>query len=139
YPVGGPGADVFESRPHMTTPKALLINTASKYEIGFADFDRFDQGWGQADVKALYDDREKLHIVDQEDIVTPGGVQSYEVTVLPTDETLKITMIFPDLPGTVPSTQHRINDLSLKVTSPSGDVYWGNAGLTTGEWSVTGG
>jgi serine protease AprX len=139
YPAGGPGGSVFDSRPHMTTPKALAINTASRYPIGFADFDRFDQGWGQIDVKQLYDDREKIFVVDQEDLLRGGEIKAYEVTTLPTDDTLKITMIYPDLPGTVPSTQHRINDLSLRVTSPSGAIYWGNAGLTTGDWSVAGG
>jgi hypothetical protein len=48
-------------------------------------------------------------------------------------------MIFPDLPGVVPSTQHRINDLSLKATSPTGVVWWGNSGLTAGNWSTPGG
>ena len=34
---------------------------------------------------------------------------------------------------------HRINDLTLKVTSPSAVVYWGNNGLLEGNWSVAGG
>ncbi|MGE3109026.1 MAG: hypothetical protein AB7N65_15660 [Vicinamibacterales bacterium] len=34
---------------------------------------------------------------------------------------------------------HRINDLSLKVTSPIGTVYWGNVGLLSGNWSQPGG
>ncbi len=37
--------------------------------------------------------------------------------------------------GTTSAAQHRINDLSLKVTSPSGTVYWGNNGLTDGNLS----
>ncbi|MFG0285972.1 MAG: S8 family serine peptidase [Phycisphaerales bacterium JB039] len=137
----GGAATVFDSRPHMTTPKALLINTAASYPAGFADFDRFDQGWGQVDLKRLYDDRESIFIVDQADIIAPLGVNSYEVTILPTDDDLRITMIYPDLPGAVPSTQHRINDLSLKATSPTGVVWWGNNGLTSGDyqWSDAGG
>src|SRR5690606_37618215 len=37
------------------------------------------------------------------------------------------------------SSISRVNDLTLKVTSPSGTVYWGNNGLKTGNWSVAGG
>jgi hypothetical protein len=139
YPLGGPGADVFESRPHMTTSKAILINTADKYPIGFSDFTRFNQGWGQVDVARIYDDRAKLHVVDQADLLQNLEVQSYDVTVTPGDAVLKMTMVYPDLPGTVASVQHRINDLSLRAISPSGDIYWGNAGLIEGDWSIPGG
>jgi hypothetical protein len=53
---------------------------------------------------------------------------------------LKVVMVYSDPPGNpaVP-LQHRINDLTLKVTSPSGTVYWGNRGLYDGVWSITGG
>jgi hypothetical protein len=37
------------------------------------------------------------------------------------------------------ATQHRINDLSLRVISPSGVVYHGNNGLLASQWSVPGG
>ena len=37
------------------------------------------------------------------------------------------------------SSQHRINDLTLKVTSPSGTVYYGNNGLDAGNVSTPGG
>jgi hypothetical protein len=36
-------------------------------------------------------------------------------------------------------SQHRVNDLTLKVTSPSGVVYWGNQGLSAAMWSTPGG
>ena len=50
------------------------------------------------------------------------------------------TMVYTDPPGTTSSASlHRINDLTLKVTSPSAVVYWGNNGLLTGNWSVAGG
>jgi hypothetical protein len=52
---------------------------------------------------------------------------------------LKVTMVYPDPPGTTSSTLHRINDLNLKVTSPSGTIYWGNNGLAAGNWSTSGG
>ena len=42
---------------------------------------------------------------------------------------LKITMTYKDLPGVPSNSSARINDLDLKLTSPSGLVYWGNHGL----------
>src|SRR5690606_12598770 len=32
-----------------------------------------------------------------------------------------------------------VNDLSLRVTSPTGQVYWGNHNLDSGVWSLPGG
>ncbi|MFG0285974.1 MAG: S8 family serine peptidase [Phycisphaerales bacterium JB039] len=139
YPRGGPGATVFDSRPHMTTAKALLINTASAYPIGFADFTRLNQGWGPPDVRRLYDERDLLFIVDQEDVIENLDVRAYEVAVAPGETRLKITMVYPDPPGAPASAQHRINDLSVRAISPGGDIYWGNAGLLTGDWSTPGG
>jgi serine protease AprX len=36
-------------------------------------------------------------------------------------------------------TPHRVNDVTLKVTSPSATEYWGNVGLDSGVWSTSGG
>jgi len=43
----GAGADVFDSRPHMTTAKALMINSASPYDFSGTghDLTRVHQGW----------------------------------------------------------------------------------------------
>ncbi len=51
----GGAASVFASRPHMTTVKALMINTAYRYPLATeqpgSDFTRHNQGWGMVDVK----------------------------------------------------------------------------------------
>ena len=48
-------------------------------------------------------------------------------------------MVYRDLPGNPGFLPHRINDISLKVTSPIGTVYYGNNGLTAGNVSTPGG
>ena len=48
-------------------------------------------------------------------------------------------MVYRDLPGNPGFLPHRINDISLKVTSPLGTVYFGNNGLTAGNVSTPGG
>jgi hypothetical protein len=50
-----------------------------------------------------------------------------------------ITLVYADPMGNPAASQARINDLTLKVTSPSGEVYWGNQGLAWGNVSVPGG
>jgi hypothetical protein len=133
-------ATVFESRPHSTTAKAMLINTANSYNFSGTghDLTRVHQGWGTADVQKMYDDRAKTFIVNETDVLAPLDVKSYGVVVNPGEPELKVTMVYLDRPGTVSAAQHRQNDLSLLVTSPSGATYWGNAGLAEGNWSVAG-
>ena len=133
-----PGGTVFENRPHMTTAKAMMINTADQYPFNGTTEDktRMHQGWGMPSLKNLYDLRENFYIIDEEDILAPFDVSSHTVAVSADAPYLKVTMTYADPAGN-PSvqSQHRINDLTLKVTSPSNVVYWGNNGLKTAVWS----
>jgi len=135
------GATVFESRPHSTTAKAMLINTARQWTFVGADVDlaRTHQGWGMADVQSLYELQNSIFVVDETDVLTNLGSTVYTAEVPDGAAPLRITLVYKDPPGTTSSSQHRINDLTLKVTSPAGSVYWGNHGLLGGNWSVPGG
>ena len=134
-----PGGTVFENRPHMTTAKAMMINTAEPYPFTgtTGDKTRMHQGWGMPNLTTMYDLREKFYIIDESDILDPFEVSSHIVSVEAGSPFLKITMTYADPAGN-PSvqTQHRINDLTLKATSPSNVVYWGNNGLLEGVWSI---
>ncbi|HZI15038.1 MAG TPA: S8 family serine peptidase [Myxococcus sp.] len=139
----GGKADVFASRPQMATAKALMINMAYRYNWtaggSNGDLDRNKQGWGTADVKRLYDRAAVTSIVDETDVLTPLARKTYNVSVATGQTELNVTMVYNDPAGTVGAAQARINDLSLKVTSPTGVVYWGNNGLTAGNVSTSGG
>lgn len=143
WPGHGGAATVFDSRPHMITAKALMINQAFRYDWNSgganADLDRFKQGWGTADVRNLLDNGDAT-IVHDEDIVLEQG-QTFSTTVeIGADEpSLQVTMAYVDPMGTVGAGVARINDLSLRVTSPSAAVYWGNNGLTSDNVSTSGG
>ncbi len=143
FPGFGGGASVFDDRPHMTTARALMINTAYRYDWHVAgpnsDLDRFKQGWGTADLRKLHDDRERLLIIDESDLLAPFDVREYTVDVGTDDTELRATLVYADPRGNVGSTRHRINDLSLRATSPGGTIYWGNQGLAADNWSVAGG
>ena len=142
----GGGADVFDSRPQMATAKALMINNAWRYNwaqpggCSYGDANRFRQGWGTADAQRLYDRAGVTSIIDETDVITPLETISYNVSVQPGETELNVTMVYTDPAGTVGASQNRINDLSLRVTPPGGGtVYWGNNGLTAGNWSTPGG
>ncbi|MBK9128236.1 MAG: S8 family serine peptidase [Phycisphaerales bacterium] len=146
WPGHGGGATVFDSRPKMATAKALMINGAYQYAVsasepGYTDLTRVRQGWGMANLENLYNDRLQTFIVNETDPVLPLGRRVYYTRIAPGAAKLKATMVYTDLPGN-PSvqTQHRVNDLSLRVTAPGSTAfYWGNNGLSSTRWSTPGG
>jgi hypothetical protein len=143
FPGKGGGASVFESRPNMTTMKAMLINSAHHYDWNAggnnSNMVRLHQGWGMADVGTLYENRNSMMIIDETDVIAPFETASYNFEVSAGEPALRVTLCYVDTMGSTSSLPHRINDLSLRVTSPSGDQYWGNVGLTDDHESETGG
>lgn len=142
---GGPGKkrDVFNARPHAATARALVIHSAFRYPFNVGNLDRVRQGWGAPDLKNLYDMAKANNwsmpiLVDEGDVITPGGTNNYPLTV-DGRQPLRVTLVYRDPRGNPGAAIHRINDLSLSVRSPSGVVYWGNVGLRKGNWSTPGG
>jgi serine protease AprX len=135
------GATVFERRAKASTVRALLVNSATQYTFSGTNHDltRTHQGWGLPDVETLHDNKDEMLIVNEDDLIAEGTSISYDVTVPPGTGELKATLVYLDPPGTTSASQHRINDLSLRVTSPGGTVYWGNNGLLAGNWSTANG
>lgn len=135
------GSSVFDKLPHHTTLKALLVNNARQYPFSGTDADlsRYKQGWGRPNVQIAKERAPRSLVVDWNDPLSVGQRATYDLRVAEGEPELKITMIYPDPPGTTSATLHRINDVNLKVTSPSGVVYHGNAGLDAGNYSVAGG
>lgn len=136
-PVGG--GDAFDEKPHMTTAKAIMINTAYRYPLTQPTVTRYVQGWGMPNLQNLYDIRAKIFTVDESDVLTEFESRQFTVTVVPGEPELRVTMTYADPAGTTSSSQHRINDLTLRVTSPGGDMYWGNNGLAASNFSSPGG
>jgi hypothetical protein len=140
----GGGESVFSDRCHMATAKALMINSAYQYplagETGYTDLTRVRQGWGMANLQNL--DIQSLHsfVIDETDLLTPLQTRTYFAQVAAGEAALKATLVYTDPHGN-PSvqSQHRVNDLSLKVITPDGTIYWGNRGLSTARWTTSGG
>jgi|GEM_PF-1530663 len=137
-----PGGSVFENRCHSTTAKAMI--TSSTYQYPFTgtthDKTRTHQGWGMPDLQNLYNSRNNYYIRDEVDVLLPLEVDVHQVTVAAGSPELRVVMVYLDPPGNPANpNQHRINDLTLKVTSPTSTIYWGNRGLLDGVWSQSGG
>lgn len=136
------GSSIFANRPRAMTSKAMLINNASQYTFSGsgADLARYKQGWGLPDLNNLYANRNSLFIVDEGVNLTNLQTKTYRVYVPAGQPSFRATMSFKDPQG-IPSVSgpHAKNNLSLKVTTPSGTIYWGNVGLTAGNWSLAGG
>lgn len=138
------GATVFASRPHMTTAKAIMMNTAVQWDMTIAGTDttRVRQGFGRANVENLYNLRNRIRIINETDVLANLQTKNYLFAVLPgSTDPLKVTMAYADPMGVPAATRSRINDLTLRVTSPTGTIYWGNVGLGVGGgmWSTSGG
>ncbi|GAB3151986.1 hypothetical protein GCM10027290_42020 [Micromonospora sonneratiae] len=145
--AGGPGLgrDVFASRPHAATAKAMMINQANQYTFSGTthDLTRVHQGWGTASVGNLYSQAQANNwglpiLVNETELLTVGQKKTYTLT---TDGTqpLKATLAWTDPAGSPSAAKALVNDLSLRVVAPNGTVYWGNNGLNAGNWSTSGG
>ena len=136
-----PEGTVFTNRPHNSTARAIMIHTATQYPFSGTghDLTRMHQGWGRPDVMNLYNMRNDLEVIDESVVLEELDFATFGRTVSAGEDELRATLVYTDIHGTTSSSQHRINDLTLKVTSPSAVVYWGNNGLEAGNWSTSGG
>jgi hypothetical protein len=135
------GTSEFDARPHAATAKALMINTAYSYPfVGEnADMARTHQGWGMVDIARLYNIRKHIFIVDQSMPIRNLECKIYKLRVANNSPDIRATLAFTDPPAAGCSIKQLVNNLTLKLTSPKGDVYYGNNGLMTGNESTAGG
>lgn len=141
-PLPATAANRFENRPHMTTSKALLCNTAAQYAFSgtTANLTRTHQGWGFPNLQRLYDNRNKLVALDEYDVLQQGETRTYLVWIAPGTPDFRVSMAYADPAGLANSTIHRVNNVDLKVTRFSDGTFWyGNNGLAAGTASTSGG
>ncbi len=133
HPAAPTWQDRFAYKPHFSTAKALLINTARQYDPainGAGATSRFRQGWGFPALNDLYDLRNNILVLNELDVLRQGQTRTYFVHVKPGTPQFRATMVYADLP-TAPNflSPHRVNDLNLRVRDPNGVVYHGNNGM----------
>lgn len=135
------GATVFDRQPHSATLKALMINSAEQYPFSgtSSDLTRVHQGWGRANMRRAKERAARSFIIDETVPLRVNDKVSYDIDVPSGETELKVTLNYNDNPGTTSASLHRINDLDLTVTSPSGTIYRGNFGLDAGNYSTPNG
>jgi hypothetical protein len=143
FPGHGQATSLFASRPRSTTAKALALHSAFRYNWTGSPSNptirRTVQGWGVIDVNRLQQLAPLMYVENEAKALLPGQSVGYNFDVAPGTPNLSATMVYLDPPGTVSSTTHRINDVSLRVTGPTGTFWWGNNGLNSTNWNTSGG
>lgn len=86
----------------------------------------FDEGWGRLNLETLIDSERRFDFTDQTTLLRTGGTWEKRVVVGPED-TLKVTLVYTDVPGLPAAIPALVNDLDLEVISPTGILYRGNA------------
>lgn len=124
--------------PYSSTVKAMMIADAHQHDLAKAT--RNEQGWGSADVENTYQLGAENHVIFEYPQALGSG-QTWSGTVC-SDGTLplKISLAWndPAAPATTRTARALINNLDLRVTSPTGTIYWGNNGLFDALWSTSG-
>jgi hypothetical protein len=141
-PLPATDANRFANKPHMTTSKALLCNTAAQYPFaGTAhDLARTHQGWGRPDLQRLHDNRQRIVVLDEYDTLQLGQAREYWVLVPPGSPEFRATLVYADPAAQANASIHLVNDANLKVSRDSdGTSWWGNNGLAGDTASVPGG
>lgn len=136
-----PESTIFANRPKATLAKAFMINTANQYALPAPnDITRFVQGWGVVDLTNLYNSRLSQLWVNESDPLQNLQTATYKVVIAPSTPALRVTLVYTDPQGNPGSGVARKNNLSLKVTYPSGATsWWGNNGMATSNWTASGG
>ncbi|MCX7749567.1 MAG: S8 family serine peptidase [Clostridia bacterium] len=113
------------SNPSAALMKAFLINGAT--DTGMGQPSKL-QGWGKTNLynSIMGHKTSSRFFIDQTANLSTGDVNRYTTTVTSTSQPLKITLAWSDYPGSIPSSKALVNDLDLKVTTPSGQVLYGN-------------
>ncbi|MCK4266398.1 MAG: S8 family serine peptidase, partial [Thermoplasmata archaeon] len=124
--------------PYSSTVKALLI--ADAYQYSLTNATRNEQGWGTPDMEYMYNLGANSHVIEEYPQALNASDTWSRIAYANGTYPLKMTLAWIDPAASASTSAGRalINNLDLKVTSPSGTVYWGNNGLYTTLWSSSG-
>jgi serine protease AprX len=131
----------FRYVPHFSTTKALLVATASQLTFNSSGTssgaNRYQQGFGFPNLRTAYDNRDRMLVIDELDVLRQGQSRTYYLYA--PGAPLHAAMNYPDPPAAANASIHRINSVDLQVTTWGGTQYWGNNGLLTSNNSSSGG
>lgn len=109
--------DEGEKNPSGALVKAMLLTSADNL-----DEDMREQGFGRANLEQAIETNYK----DEKDGIRTREKVTYKVKVSDDSKPLAITLAWTDYPAAIVAKRALVNDLNLKVTTPSGEKLNGN-------------
>src|SRR5213594_2764035 len=87
--------------PSPALVKAALINSAVDMdgESGTGPVPNNDEGWGRIDLTQIIGSPRRFELIDQTNLLAAGQTYAHRVVVASSDEPLKITLAYTDVPG----------------------------------------
>ncbi|MHB8521985.1 MAG: S8 family serine peptidase [Limisphaerales bacterium] len=123
-----------KTTPSPALVKAALINSAVPLgDPGLGAAPNFDEGWGRVDLTQIIGSPRRCLFVDQTNLLATGQTYEQSVVVGSSDQPLRITLAYSDVPGLPAAIPALVNDLDLEVIGPDGSLYRGNQFDATGE------
>jgi hypothetical protein len=120
--------------PSPALVKAALINSADELDEangGPSPIPNNDEGWGRITLTNIittnYNTAPRFYqYLDQSVLLTNGQVYARHIFVQGSEQPLKITLAYTDVPGFPGALPALVNDLDLEVVGPDGTLYRGN-------------
>src|ERR1017187_4987098 len=120
--------------PSPALVKAALINSADELDEangGPGPVPNNDEGWGRINLVNIITTNLNAaprfyQYVDQTVLLTNSQVYAQHIFVQGSDQPLKVTLAYTDVPGFPGALPALVNDLDLEVVGPDGTLYRGN-------------
>jgi hypothetical protein len=120
--------------PSPALVKAALINSADELDEangGPGPVPNNDEGWGRVNLANIIVTNSNsapryYQFLDQTVLLTNSQVYAQHVFVQSSDQPLKVTLAYTDVPGFPGALPALVNDLDLEVVAPDGTLYRGN-------------
>ncbi len=120
--------------PSPALVKAALINSADELDQangGPGPVPNNDEGWGRINLTNIivtnYNAAPRYYqYLDQAVLLTNSQVYARHIFVEGSDQPLKVTLAYTDVPGFPGALPALVNDLDLEVVGPDGTLYRGN-------------
>jgi Subtilase family len=120
--------------PSPALVKAALINSAvelNEADGGPGPIPNNDEGWGRIDLTNIIvtnlDTAPRYYqFLDQTVLLSTGQTYTQHALVRSSDQPLKITLAYTDVPGFPGAIPALVNNLDLEVIAPDGTLYRGN-------------
>src|SRR3989449_10775604 len=108
------------------------------YGFGETYYPNDNQGFGRLtldDALAFQGDARSLVLDDNRAALTTPDVTKYDLAIWDASQSVEITLVWSDYPGTASCSPCLVNDLDLTVHAPDGTLYAGNqyVGMNPGE------